>query len=118
DEEYARVSGIRVKAVNKILILLTALVVVMGIKIVGTMLVSSLIILPAVSALQVARSFKSAILFASSSAVCSVVSGIFASYFFDLPSGASIVMINFIIFFICLGLRLSKWKMGTGSFFQ
>jgi zinc transport system permease protein len=48
DEDYAYVSGIKVKTVNKILIVLTSLIVVLGIKIVGTMLVSSLIILPAV----------------------------------------------------------------------
>lgn len=98
DEDYAKVSGIRVKAVNRILILLTSLIVVLGIKIVGTMLVSSLIILPAISALQVVRSFKATIALAGIFAVISVVLGIFASYVLNYPSGATIVMVNFIIF--------------------
>ena len=98
DEEYAQVVGIRVKAVNKILILLTSFVVVLGIKIVGTMLVSSLIILPALSALQVARGFKATIALAGAFAVVSVVTGICASYVLNYPSGATIVMVNFVFF--------------------
>ncbi|MCK9614666.1 MAG: metal ABC transporter permease [Candidatus Omnitrophica bacterium] len=98
DEEYAQVSGIKVRLVNRILILLTSLVVVLGIKIVGTMLVSSLIILPAISALQVVKSFRSTIALAGTFAVISVIIGIFASYVLNLPSGATIVMVNFIFF--------------------
>ena len=98
DEDYARVLGIKVKAVNRILILLTSLIVVLGIKIVGTMLVSSLIILPAISALQVVRSFKSTIALAGVFAVVSVVIGIFVSYVLNYPSGATIVMVNFVFF--------------------
>lgn len=98
DEEYAKVSGIKVNTVNKILILLTSLIVVLGIKIVGTMLVSSLIILPAVSALQMVKSFKATIALAGIFAVISVIVGIFTSYVFNLPSGATIVMVNFLFF--------------------
>jgi zinc transport system permease protein len=104
DEEYAWVSGIKVRMVNTILILLTSLIVVLGIKIVGTMLVSSLIILPAISALQVMRSFRSTIALAGIFAVVSVIIGVFTSYVLNLPSGATIVMINFIFFiaaFLC-----------------
>ncbi len=71
---------------------------VLGIKIVGTMLVSSLIILPAIAALQIVRSFRSTILLAGVFAVFSVIMGIFVSYILNLPSGATIVMINFILF--------------------
>ena len=98
DEDYAQVSGIKVKRVNKLLILLTSFIVVLGIKIVGTLLVSSLIILPAISALQIMRSFKATITIAGLFAVVSVIVGIFASYVLNYPSGATIVMINFIFF--------------------
>jgi len=100
DEDYAYVSGIKVKMVNKILIVLTSLIVVLGIKIVGTMLVSSLIILPAVSALQIVRSFKTAIVLAGVFAVISVIAGIFISYVLNYPSGATIVMVNFVFFIV------------------
>ena len=95
DEEFAQVSKIKVKVVNRILIILTSLIVVLGIKIVGTMLVSSLIILPAISALQIMRSFKATIALAGVFAVVSVILGIFASYVLNYPSGATIVMVNF-----------------------
>ncbi len=95
DEEFAQVSKIKVKAVNRILIVLTALIVALGIKIVGTMLVSSLIILPAISALQITRSFKATIALAGVFAVVSVIVGIFTSYVLNYPSGATIVMVNF-----------------------
>ncbi len=98
DENYASISGIKVKMVNKILILLTSLIVVLGIKIVGTMLVSSLIILPAITALQIVKSFKATILVAGILSIVSVVIGIFVSYIFNLPSGATIVMVNFLFF--------------------
>lgn len=108
DEEYAKVSGIKVKMVNRILILLTSIIVVLGIKIVGTMLVSSLIILPAVSALQVVRSFKTVISLAGFFAVLSVIIGIFSSYIFNLPSGATIVIVNFIFFIIAFLLHRGR----------
>lgn len=108
DEDYAKVSGIKVKSINKILILLTSLIVVLGIKIVGTMLVSSLIILPAISALQVVRSFKSAIILAGIFAVASVIIGVFISYILNFPSGATIVMVNFLFFIIAFLLGRVK----------
>ena len=98
DEEYAQVAGVKVKLVNQLLILMTSLTVVLGIKIVGTMLVSSLIVLPGISALQVTRSFRSTIALAGILAVVAVILGIFASYILNFPSGATIVMTNFIFF--------------------
>jgi zinc transport system permease protein len=108
DEDYAYVSGIKVKTVNKILIVLTSLIVVLGIKIVGTMLVSSLIILPAVSALQIVKSFKTAIVLAGVFAVLSVIGGIFVSYVLNYPSGATIVMVNFVFFAFSFALGIMK----------
>ncbi len=108
DEEYAQVSGIKVRMVNRILILLTSLIVVLGIKIVGTMLISSLIILPAIAALQVARSFRATIALAGALAVISVITGIFTSYILNLPSGATIVMVNFLFFIVLFFYRRVK----------
>ena len=102
DEEYARVTGIRTARLHLILTSLTAVTVVLAIKVVGIMLVSALLILPAVSALQIARSFKTAMLIAVSSAVISVLMGITVSFFLDLPAGATIVMVNGTIFLTSL----------------
>lgn len=98
DEEYAQVVGIKARRLNQMLILLTAFTVILGIKVVGTMLVSSLIILPAVTALQVARSFKGAILTAAVLGMASVLAGVILAFVFNLPAGATIVQVNFAFF--------------------
>lgn len=105
DEELARVSGINTKKINIILIFLTALTVVLAMKIVGIMLVSSFLILPSVSALQIAKSFRSALLLSSLFSVVSVLLGIFISFFFNLPTGATIVITGIIILIFCILIR-------------
>jgi len=98
DEDLARVSGIKTKTVNTILVMLTAVTVVLAMRLVGVMLVSALLILPAVSAFQAARSFKGAILLSSAFGVLSVPAGIFISFSWNLPAGATIVLLNIGIF--------------------
>jgi zinc transport system permease protein len=98
DEEFAKVSGIKTGLVGKLLILLTALTVVLGLRVVGTLLISSLIIFPAVTALQLSRGFKATLLIAMACGVISVTAGIIFSFWCDLPTGATIVMVNFLLF--------------------
>ena len=98
DEEYARVSGIKTEQINVIVIVLTAIAVVLAIKVVGVMLVSALLILPAVTALQLAKGFKTAMIIAIIVSVASVLLGITASFFLDLSAGATIVMLNALFF--------------------
>ncbi len=98
DEESARASGIKTKRINSMLVLLTALTVVLAMKMVGIMLVSALLIIPAVTALQIAKSFKFTMVLASAAGVLSVVLGIFISFRADLPTGATIVILNFLFF--------------------
>ncbi len=100
DPEFAPVLGIRVGRIDKLLVMCTAVTVVLGIKVVGTMLVSSLIIFPAVTALQVARSFLSVLIVAVGVAVTSIVVGIFLAVLLNLPTGAIIVCVNFVCFVI------------------
>lgn len=98
DEDFAKVSGVKTDRINKILILLTALTVALGIRVVGTLLVSSLVIFPAVTALQLSLGFRGTLISASVSAVIGVVTGILLSFVLDLPTGASIVLVNFLLF--------------------
>ncbi|MEK6645847.1 MAG: metal ABC transporter permease [Candidatus Firestonebacteria bacterium] len=98
DEEYAKTTGIKTNSINTLLTLLTAITVILSVKMVGVMLVSALLILPAVTALQLAKGFKTAIIFAAVFSLISVISGITLSFFLDLPTGATIVMINVFFF--------------------
>jgi len=102
DEEYAQITGVSTKRVNNVLIFLTAITVVLAIKVVGIMLVSALLILPAVTALQTAKGFKGAMIISSLVAILSVLTGITASFFLDIPAGATIIMVNFILFLLSL----------------
>ena len=63
DENFAKISGIKVKKINYLLSIFTSITIVLGIRIVGTLLISSLIVFPSVSALQVSRGFKETLLF-------------------------------------------------------
>lgn len=98
DEEYAKVSGIKTNRINYMLFFVTAITVVLAIKVVGIMLVSALLVIPAVSALQLSKSFKSAMILSSLLAVFSVLIGVTASFLFDVPAGGMIVMINLLFF--------------------
>ena len=104
-EELARVSGVRTNSINAVLVLLTALSVVLAMKLVGIMLISSLLILPAASALQLARSFKACVVLAALQGCCSVVAGIFVSFVTNLPTSATVVMLNLVFFGCAFVLR-------------
>jgi zinc transport system permease protein len=109
DEESAKATGIKTDRINKVLVLLTALTVVLAMKVVGIMLISALLILPPVTALQVAKSFKATIIVSAFSGILSVIFGIFASFALNLPAGATIVIVNFAFFLAAF--TLAKMKM-------
>lgn len=98
DEEFAKISGINTKKINSILVLLTGITVVLAMRVVGIMLTSALLILPAVTALQIARGFKNTMAISSIIAISSVIIGIYISFMMNLPTGATIVMTNFLFF--------------------
>ncbi|MBM3241466.1 metal ABC transporter permease [Candidatus Poribacteria bacterium] len=102
DEEYAKTSGIKTGFINILLALLTALTVVLSVKMVGVMLVSALLILPAVTALQISKGFMTSLLLAVIVSLISVIAGISCSFFLNLPTGATIVMINVLFFIFAL----------------
>jgi zinc transport system permease protein len=97
-EELAKVSGVRTSYINSVLVLLTALSVVLAMKLVGIMLISSMLIVPAASALQLARGFKVCIVLAAVQGCSSVVIGIIFSILTNLPASATIVMVNLALF--------------------
>ena len=105
DEELAKSSGIDTDRINAVLVLLTALTVVLAMKVVGIMLISALLILPAASALQLSKGFRTAIVFAACIGVCTVIIGITLSFNMNLPTGATIVLINFFTFLASFAVR-------------
>jgi len=116
DETFAKASGARTGLLNALLSVLTAITVVLGMRLMGALLISALIIIPALSAMRLFGSFKSVTV---TSAILSVVCffiGSVASYAFELPYGASIVVTNLAVFgLFCLAAairRLLRRKKG------
>ncbi len=108
DEDFARVQGIKTRRMDRLLVLLTAMTVILGIKVVGTMLVASLIIFPSISALQIAKGFSQALVIAVLIAIGSVLFGILLAFLLDFPAGATIVMINFAFFLLMTLIKTFK----------
>ena len=100
DEDSAKVGGIPTKLINTILIILAAITVSLSIPIVGVLLISALIVIPVVSALQLKKSFIKTILYAEIISLFSVISGIFASFYLNLSTGGTIVLIMLAIFIL------------------
>ena len=105
DDNFSRATGINVNFYHTVISILTALTVVLGMRIMGTLLISSLIIFPALTSMQVCKTFKQGIV---TSAILSVVCffiGISVSYLFGTPVGASIVIANLCAFLLFTTVR-------------
>ena len=97
-EEAAKVSGIPVRMLNIVLVVLTAITVSLSIRIVGLLLIGALMVIPVVTAMQIAKSFIQTILYAACFGIVSVLSGLFISYYLDLAAGGTIVVVSLILF--------------------
>lgn len=98
DEESAKVSGIPVGLINTILIVLAAITISLSIPVVGVLLIAALIVIPIITALQLRKSFVQTILYAEAVSLFSVLSGIVASFYLNLSTGGTIILIMLGIF--------------------
>ena len=102
DEEVAQTSGIRVKLLNFLLVSVVAIVIALSIRVVGSLLIGALMVIPTVAALQFRQGFVKTVLLALGFALVSVIVGMTLSYIFSLPSGATIVLSIITIFIFSL----------------
>ncbi len=102
DEDVAKTSGIKVKILNFLLVSIVAVVIALSIRVVGSLLIGALMVIPTVASLQYRKGFLQTILLALFFAILSVIFGISLSYYFSLPSGATIVLCILMIFIISL----------------
>ncbi len=100
DETFSKATGINTGAYNTIIALLTALTIVIGMRIMGTLLISALIIFPALSSMRICKKFKSVIICSGVLSVCCFFIGMCTSYSLDTPTGASVVIVNAIVFVV------------------
>lgn len=102
DEEVAKVSGIRVNLLNFLLVSVVAIIIALSITIIGTLLIGALMVIPSVSALQYRVGFFKTAMLSLLFALLSVIVGISFSFYFSLPSGATIVLCVLLIFIASL----------------
>ncbi|MEG0511459.1 MAG: metal ABC transporter permease [Clostridia bacterium] len=115
DEVFARAIGERAELYNMLLAFLTAITIVLGMRVMGAMLISSLIIFPALTAMRVCKSFRSVTLCAAVVSVLCFLVGLYCSYVLATPAGASVVVVHIVAFlaFSAVGKLRALGKVGS-----
>ena len=102
DEEFAKATGINTEFYNLFIAVITAIIIVLAMRIAGSLLTSALIIFPALSAMRLFKSFKSVIICSGVLSVFCSAAGIIVSLLISAPVGAMIVVVNIVVFLICM----------------
>lgn len=105
DENFAKVSGVNVKALNLALALMMAIIIVLGMRMMGALLISNLIVLPALTSMRIFSSFLKSVIYAAFIAVICFILGLITSYILDTPTGASIVLFNVLCLIFHIALK-------------
>ncbi len=111
DEEQARISGINVDLINYIFIILASIIVILSIRLVGVLLVSSLIVLPNVASIMLGKGFRHTMLASMMISVASIVSGIVSSYYLDVAPSAMIMLVGMMILLAIALIKHVKGKI-------
>ncbi len=110
DENFARASGINAGGYNLLIAVITAFIIVLAMNLVGSLLISALIIFPALSAMRVFRSFRSVMICSAVIAVICAAAGIISSIIFSTPTGATIVSADIAVFLIFCGISALRQR--------
>ena len=108
DESFSRATGLRVDWYNTLLAILTALTIVLGMRMMGAMLISSLIIFPALTAMRLFRSFRNVVLCAAVMSVVCFCAGLIISFVYSTPVGATVVAADLAVFLAACVIRLLR----------
>ena len=106
DENFAKATGVNVGAYNMLISVLTAVTIVLGMRMMGAMLISSLVIFPCLTSMRVFKSFTSVVISSGILSLVCFLLGMMASYQFSTPAGASVVVVNLIAFVL-----FSMWQV-------
>ena len=104
DESFARASGIRASVYNLLIAVITAVIIVLAMNLVGSLLISALVIFPALSAMRIARTFKSVVVTSTVISVVCAILGILLAIIFSTPVGPTIVVCNILSFLTCFAI--------------
>lgn len=105
DENFVTATGGSAGTYNLLIAIMIAVIIVLGMNLVGSLLISALIIFPALSAMSVLKNFKSVVICSAVISVVCALAGILISILFSTPVGSTIVVCDMVIFLICFGIR-------------
>jgi len=108
DETFSSAVGTRAGVYNMLLAILTAITIVLGMRMMGAMLISSLIIFPALTSMRICKRFKTVVLCSAAVSVTCFFIGVVLSYWYSLPTGASVVAVNIISFLLFSAVNLIR----------
>jgi len=101
DENFSKATGVKSALYNNIIAIIIGVVIVLAMKLVGSLLISALIVFPALSAIRLFKSYKMVIIFASIVGVVNSLVGILISIFLETPVGATVVIVDIFTYLIC-----------------
>ena len=101
DENFARATGIRAGLYNFVTAVIIAVIIVLAMNLVGSLLISALVVFPALSSMQIFKNFRSVVVCSGVLSVCCALTGILLSILASTPVGATIVLAEFVVFLIC-----------------
>lgn len=114
DQDFAIATGVRARFYNMLLAMLTALTIVLGMRVMGALLISSLIIFPALTSMRIFQSFRGVIVCSAVVSLVCFLLGMIASFAFSTPAGASVVAANLVVFVL---FSLAGAVIRRGKFF-
>ena len=111
DESFAKATGVRVSAYNLLIAVLTAITIVLGMRMMGAMLISSLVIFPALTSMRIFKSFFGVVVSSGAVSVVCFFIGLVLSYVYSIPAGASVVVVNLVMFGVFCIVQILKQKV-------
>ena len=104
DEEFAKASGVKASLYNLLIAVITAVIIVLAMNLVGSLLISALVIFPALASMRIARTFKLVVIISTVISVSCALVGILSAIIFSTPVGPTIVVCNILAFLVCFAL--------------
>jgi zinc transport system permease protein len=116
DEIFAKATGVKTGVYNMLIAFLTAITIVLGMRMMGAMLISSLIIFPSLTSMRLLKKFKSVTICSACVSILCFFIGVIISYVYATPTGASVVMINIFMFLLFWAVSLLTQRIQINSF--
>lgn len=105
NEEMAKTSGVNVDLINTLFAIFTAMAIVVSIRAVGVLLVSALVVIPSLIAIQIGKSFKNSVILSIAVSIASVILGTFMSFYLNVPTGGTIAVLLCLFFLLSIIFR-------------